>query len=324
MRAVLVEKLGKIEDLIIGDHVLREMSEDEVLIKVAYAGVNFPDILIAQGRYQFQPDLPFSPGGEVAGVVLKVGNNVNHLSVGDRVVAGTGWGGFAEEAIALGSNTFKLPNEVTNESAAATLMTFGTVIHALKDRAQLGKGESLAVLGAAGGVGSAAIQVGKVMGATVIACAFGEEKLKYCAELGADFTLDYAKEKINEKLKELTGGKGVDVIFDPVGADLSEPSFRAIARGGRHLVVGFAAGQVPAIPWNLPLLKSASIVGVFWGGFFRNEPEANARNILLLLDWLKEGKVQPTIDAVMSLNDVKDALQKLVNRDVKGKLLLRP
>ncbi|MEP5612825.1 MAG: NADPH:quinone oxidoreductase family protein [Cyclobacteriaceae bacterium] len=322
MKAVLVEKIGSIDDLVLREHSLRPPRADQVLIKVEYSGVNFPDILIAKGLYQFQPELPFSPGGEVAGTIIEIGKNVKDLNIGDRVVSGTSWGGFAEEALGFASNTHKLPDEISFRDGAATLMTYGTAIHALKDRGQLQKGNVLAVLGAAGGVGSAAIQVGKQLGASVIACAGGDDKLSFCRSLGADDVVNYSKQTIKDKLKELTIGNGVDVIFDPVGGALSESSFRAIARGGRHLVLGFASGEVPAIPWNLPLLKSASIVGVFWGGFFRSGPELNAANIQLLFNWMRKGQITPTIDQVLPLDRAKDALSKLENRKVSGKVLL--
>ncbi|MEP1096543.1 MAG: NADPH:quinone oxidoreductase family protein [Cyclobacteriaceae bacterium] len=322
MKAVLVEKVGSIDDLVFREHSLPPPSADQVLIKVEYAGVNFPDILITKGLYQFQPELPFSPGGEVAGTIMEIGEDVKKLKIGDRVASGTSWGGFAEEALGFASNTHKLPDEVSFKDAAATLMTFGTAIHALKDRAQIQRGETLAVLGAAGGVGSAAIQVGKQLGARVIASASNDEKLSFCKRLGADDFVNYSNQKIKDSLKELTEGKGADVIFDPVGGYLSESSFRAIARGGRHLVLGFASGEVPSIPWNLPLLKSASIVGVFWGGFFRNESKTNATNIQLLFEWLREAKISPSIDEILPLESAKDALRKLQNRHVQGKILL--
>ncbi len=322
MKAILVEKPGPVKDLVFRDHSLPAPNSDQVLIKVEYAGVNFPDILITKGLYQFKPDLPFSPGGEVAGTIIEVGNEVHNLKVGDRVVSGISWGGFAEEALGFASNTHKLPDEVSFKDAAATLETFGTVIHALKDRAHLKSGETLAVLGAGGGVGSAAIQVGKQLGARVIACASTDEKLKFCNSIGADQLINYVTEDLKSKLKELTNGEGVNVIFDPVGGDYSETAFRGISRGGRHLVVGFASGGVPSIPLNLPLLKSASLVGVFWGSFFRKEPKQNADNINLLLEWLKKGSIKPTVDQIFSLENTIEALEKIENRRVLGKILL--
>lgn len=322
MKAVLVEETGAIDRLTVKEHKLPEPDENQVLIRNEYVGVNFPDLLIVKGLYQFQPELPFSPGGEVAGVVAKVGKNVKHLKVGDRVVSGSGWGGFAEETLSFGSNTHKIPEGVSTKDAAATMMTFGTVIHALKDRAELKSGETLAILGAAGGVGAAAIQVGKQLGATIIACASTDEKLTFCKGIGAEEVVNYSVEKIKDRFRQLTKERGVNVIFDPVGGALSESAFRGIAPGGRHLVVGFASGTVPAIPWNLPLLKSASIVGVFWGSFFRCQAAANAENIQLMLNWLKDRKITATIDHVLPLSDAVQALKIVENRDVKGKIVL--
>lgn len=320
MKAVLVNKLGGIDDLILEDHNLPEPSSGQVLIDVKYAGINFPDLLIAKGLYQFQPELPFSPGGEVAGIVKALGAGVESFAIGDRVVSGTGWGGFAEEVLADVSNTHAIPEGVSFQDAAATLMTYGTVIHALKDRGQLKKGESLVVLGASGGVGSAAIQIGKLLGASVVACASNDEKLQFCKEIGADHIVNYSSVDLKSALKGLTSS-GVDVVFDPVGGVYSEPAFRSIARGGRHLVVGFANGKVPALPWNLPLLKSASIVGVFWGGFFRSEPEANAANVQQLMKWLKDDRIKSSIQQIFPLKAYKEALYKVEKREVIGKLL---
>lgn len=322
MKAVLVEKLGGPEDLVYRDHQIEPPGEGYVRIEVKYAGVNFPDTLIIRGKYQFQPELPFSPGGEVAGVVKEVGPGVTEFKPGDRVVAGTTAGGFAEEANAFAFNTHKLPDKVSFKDAASILLTHGTVIHALKDRAALKKGETLVVLGASGGVGTAAIQLGKIMGANVIACASTDEKLAFCESLGADIVHKYTPDNLKSSIKELTKGKGADVIFDAVGGDYSEQAFRAIAPMGRHLVVGFATGTVPAIPWNLPLLKSASITGVFWGNFFRKFPEQNRKNINELLDWLATNQFEPKIDSVHHMSSAKDALQKIEERQVMGKIVL--
>jgi NADPH2:quinone reductase len=324
VKAILIDKLGSIENLVFREHTLPAPADNQVVIKVAYSGVNFPDLLIVKGLYQFQPDLPFSPGGEVAGTVIALGEDVTHLSIGDRVVSGTSWGGFAEEVLGFASNTHKLPDEISFKDAAATLMTFGTVIHALKDRAHIRNGETLAVMGASGGVGTAAIQVGRQLGAKIIACSSTSEKLTFCKSLGADLLVNYSDEDLKSRLKELTHGAGVDIIFDPVGGKFSEQAFRAIARAGRHLVVGFANGEIPAIPWNLPLIKSASIVGVFWGGFFRNEPEKNFSNIQLLFEWLSKGEIKAAIDEVFDLEDAQRALRKIERREVKGKILLKP
>lgn len=323
MKAILVEKLGSIEELVFKEHTLPPPAKDQVLIRTSYSGVNFPDILITKGLYQFQPELPFSPGGEVAGTIMQIGEDVSNLKVGDRVVSGTSWGGFAEEVLGFASNTHKVPEDVSPKEAASTLMNFGTAIHALKDRAKLEKGETIAILGASGGVGSAAIQTAKQFGANVIACASSDQKLDTCKRIGADHVVNYTNQDLKNCLKEITDNKGVDVIFDPVGDRLSEQAFRAIARNGRHLVVGFASGTVPSIPWNLPLLKSASIVGVFWGGFFRNESEKNKQNIQLLFQWLKESSIKILLDEVMELKDASMALYKLEQQIAHGKILLR-
>jgi len=323
MKAILVKELNGPDSLIYEDFEIDAPGPGRVLMDVEYAGVNFPDILITQGKYQFQPEMPFSPGGEVAGVIKEIGEGVSAFKAGDRVVSGTTWGGFAEEALGFDFNTHHVPDSVNLKDAASILMTHGTVIHALKDRAQLKEGETLVVLGASGGVGTAAIQLGKIMGARVIAFTSSEDKKQFCLESGADEAHDYQLEDLKEKIKKVTGGKGADVIFDPIGGDFSEQAFRGIAPKGRYLVIGFASGKVPAIQWNLPLLKSASIVGVFWGSFFRNYPEENKANIAQLMKWVNSGQLRPQIDSEYSLKDTADALNKLRYRNVKGKVLIK-
>lgn len=323
MKAILVARHGGPELLTYKEHQLPPPGPDQVLIDVAYAGVNFPDTLIIQGKYQFQPELPFSPGGEVAGVIKEVGTNVTSLSVGDKVVSGTSWGGFAEQALGFAANTHKIPEGVGFREAAATLMTYGTVIHALKDRARLQKGETFVVLGASGGVGVAAIQLGKWLGAKVIACASTPEKIAFCEKAGADELLLYTEKNVKQEIKEMTGGRGSDVVFDPVGGDYTESAFRAIAPMGRYLVVGFASGNVPSLPMNLPLLKSASIMGVFWGNFFRNYPAQNQQNIQQVLELLKNRIIRPQIDRVLPLAEAAQALKSLQDRTVMGKVLLK-
>ena len=234
--------------------------KDEILISVKVAGVNFPDILIVQGKYQFKPELPFSPGGEVSGIIKKVGENVKKFKVGDKVFAGSTWGGFSEEAIVMSSNTFKIPNGISYEDAAASMVNYGTSFHALVDRAKIKKNEVILILGASGGVGTAAIQIAKQLGAIVIAAASSKEKLDYCKEIGADYCINYSKDDIKEKVKSLTKGIGANIIYDPVGDKFSEPALRSIAWKGRFLVVGFAAGQIPKIPLNLVLLKGCQII----------------------------------------------------------------
>lgn len=321
MKAVLVKSLTGPADLVFGEHEIGKPEKGRVLIEVKFAGVNFPDILITQGKYQFQPDLPFSPGGEVAGIIKEVGEGVTEFKPGDRVVSGTTWGGFAEEALGFGFNTHHLPDEVSFKDGATILMTHGTVIHALKDRAELKAGETLVVLGASGGVGTASIQIGKILGAKVIALTSSEEKMKFCLEAGADEAYTYSLDNLKETIKSVTG-KGADVIFDPIGGDFTEQAFRGIAPKGRHLMIGFASGHVPKIPMNLPLLKSASIVGAFWGSFFRNFPEENKQNIAQLMEWVKDGKLKPIVDEVFPLEKTAEGLKKLQDRSVMGKVLV--
>ena len=322
MKAMVVKSLTGPGDLVLADHTIEDPGEGRVAIEVKYAGVNFPDILITQGKYQFQPELPFAPGGEVAGIIKAVGSSVEEFKPGDRVVAGTTWGGFAEEVLGFDFNTHHLPDDVSFKDAATILMTHGTVIHALQDRAKIEKGETLVVLGASGGVGTAAIQLGKILGAKVIALTSSEEKLRFCIDAGADEAYQYTLSDLKAKIKSITDGRGADVIFDPIGGDFAEQAFRGIAPGGRYLVVGFASGKVPAIPWNLPLLKSASIVGTFWGSFFRNYPKENKLNIERLMQWVKDGTLKPIVDSVYPLSETSAGLRKLQEREVMGKVLI--
>ncbi|SMD39112.1 NADPH2:quinone reductase [Reichenbachiella faecimaris] len=324
MKAVLCESYGPPENLVIKEIESLVPDHGEVIIEVKASGLNFPDTLIIEGKYQFQPEMPFSPGGEVAGIVKEIGDGVTHLKAGDCVMAGTGWGGFAQEVRGKVSNVFPLPDRISFEQAASTMMTFGTSYHALVNRAELKTGETLMVLGAAGGVGTAAIQIGKALGAQVIAAASTDEKLDYCKSIGADLTINYSKEDLKNQAKALTNGKGVDVIYDPIGDRFTEPALRAIAWKGRYLVVGFAAGEIPKIPLNLPLLKGCSIMGVFWGGFFRNEPQVNAENFMTIVEWLKEGKVKAQIHKKYPLEEVAAAMEELTSKKVKGKIIFEP
>ncbi|MEP4092956.1 NADPH:quinone oxidoreductase family protein [Reichenbachiella sp.] len=324
MKAVLCESYGPPENLVVRDIESLIPARDEVIIQVKASGLNFPDTLIIEGKYQFQPEMPFSPGGEVAGIVKSVGQDVTHLKEGDRVMAGTGWGGFAEEVRGKASNVFLIPDSISFVQCAATMMTFGTSYHALVNRAELKAGETLMVLGASGGVGTAAIQIGKTLGAKVIAAASTGEKLNYCRSLGADLTINYSKEDLKKQAKVLTDGKGVDVIYDPIGDKFTEPALRAISWKGRYLVVGFAAGDIPKIPLNLPLLKGCSIVGVFWGGFFRNEPEVNAKNFKTIVKWLEEGTVVAKVHKEYALENVAKAMNELTSKKVMGKIVFVP
>lgn len=324
MKAVLCKSYGPPESLVVEETNELTPDKNEVIIAVNACGLNFPDTLIIEGKYQFQPEMPFSPGGEVAGTIKKVGESVKHLKVGDRVMSGTGWGGFAEEVKATASNVFSLPPSMDFLTAASSMMTYGTSYHALVNRASLQAGETLLVLGAAGGVGTAAVQIGKALGAKVIAAASSEDKLDFCRANGADMTINYSTEDLKKRTKELTEGKGADVIYDPIGDKFTEPALRAIAWKGRYLIVGFAAGDIPQIPMNLPLLKGCQIVGVFWGGFFRNEPQKNAENFGTIIKWFAEGKLTSRIHAQYPLEKVAEAMNAMTNKEVKGKIVLVP
>ena len=294
----------------------------EVLIEIKAASLNFPDLLIVQNKYQIKPPLPFVPGSEYAGVVQAVGDGVSHLQVGQNVACLSGTGGFATHTLAPAALCMPLPPGFSYVDAAAFIMIYATSHHALADRAQLKPGETVLVLGAAGGVGTSAIQIAKAMGAKVIAAASTDEKCALCRSIGADATLNYSTENLREAIKALTDGKGPDVIYDPVGGELAEPAFRSIAWRGRYLVVGFASGTIPALPLNLTLLKGASIVGVFWGSFAKQEPKANASAMTELANWYAQGKIKPVIDRTMPMAELKAAYAHMGSRGVKGKLVL--
>ena len=294
----------------------------EVLIEIKAASLNFPDILIVQNKYQMKPALPFVPGSEYAGTVAAVGAGVTHLKVGQSVACLSGTGGFGTHTIAPAERCMPLPPGFSFVDAAAFIMIYATSHHALIDRGQLKAGETVLVLGAAGGVGTAAIQIAKAVGAKVIAAASTDDKCALCKSIGADETINYQTENLRERLKALTNGNGPDVIYDPVGGDFAEPAFRSIAWRGRYLVVGFASGPIPALPFNLALLKGASIVGVFWGDYSRREPKANATMMAELAQWYEQGKVKPVIDATMPMSDLKAAYAHMGSRGVKGKLVM--
>jgi NADPH:quinone reductase len=323
MKALVCSAFGPLDTLTVGDLPDPVVGPGEVLIDVHAAGVNFPDLLIVQGLYQFKPEPPFAPGGEVAGVVTAVGPGVERFQLGDRVMATTLWGGFAEKALAREHQVMAIADGVDDEIASAIGITYGTSFHALKDRACLRRGETLLVLGAAGGVGLAAVEIGAAMGATVIAAASSDEKLAIAREHGARHGIHYGREDLRATLKELTGGRGLDVIYDPVGGALSEQALRSIAWEGRFLVVGFAAGEVPKLPLNLVLLKGCQVVGVFWGAFTERTPERNRANLSELVIWYREGSIRPHIDGVYDLEQSIEALRRLEARDVKGKLVIR-
>ena len=294
----------------------------EVRVAIRAASLNFPDLLIVQNKYQMKPPLPFVPGSEYAGVIEAVGEGVKGLKPGDAVAAFGGTGGFGTHACVADALVMPLPPGFAFDDASAFILTYGTTHHALLDRGALKAGETLLVLGAAGGVGTAAIQIGKVAGARVIAAASSDEKLELCKQIGADATINYASGNLREELKALTNGKGPDVVYDPVGGDLAEPVFRSIAWRGRYLVVGFAQGTIPALPLNLALLKGASVVGVFWGDFARREPKANAQGLAELARWYAEGKVKPVIDRRLPMDQLMQAYELMGSRKVRGKLVM--
>ncbi len=294
----------------------------EVLIEIKAASLNFPDLLIVQNKYQMKPPLPFVPGSEYAGVVQAVGEGVTHLRPGQNVACLSGTGGFATHVVAPAALCMPLPEGFAHVDAAAFIMIYATSHHALIDRAQLKAGETVLVLGAAGGVGTAAIQIAKAQGARVIAAASTDEKCALCLSIGADAVINYAQENLREAIKGLTGGRGPDVIYDPVGGEYTEPAFRSIAWRGRYLVVGFASGPIPSLPLNLPLLKGASLVGVFWGDFAKREPQANAAMMQELAHWYAEGKVKPVIDRTMPMSQLKAAYEHMGSRGVMGKLVM--
>lgn len=322
MKAVLCKQHGLPETLVVEEVPDLVPGPRQVVISVSACGVNFPDTLIIQNLYQFKPALPFSPGGELSGVVKSVGEGVKHLQPGQPVLAFTGWGGYAEEVCADAKSVIPLPPGLDMKVAAAFMMTYGTSYHALKDRAQLQAGETLLVLGAAGGVGLAAIELGKKMGARVIAAASTADKLDVCKQHGADDVINYETEDLRERVKVLTDGKGADVIYDPVGGKYAEPALRSIAWKGRYLVVGFAAGDIPKIPLNLALLKGCAIMGVFWGDFAVREPQTNMANGMQLFQWLMTGELKPHISATYPLEKAAEALRSLMERKVSGKVVL--
>jgi NADPH:quinone reductase len=315
---------GPPEQLAIEDVADPVAGPREAVIDVHACGVNFPDVLMVQDLYQFKPGLPFSPGGEVSGVVSAVGLEVTEVSVGDRVVAACGFGGFAEKVAVRASSIHRVPDGVDLTAAAALLTTYGTSYHALRDRAGLRAGETLLVLGAGGGVGLAAVELGVQMGAEVIAAASTPGKLDACRDRGAAATIDYTTTDLKAWLKEYTGGRGVDVVYDPVGGDLAEPALRSTGWQGRYLVIGFAAGDIPRIPLNLPLLKGCSIVGVFYGEHAARDPQMNRAMIVELLDMLADGRIRPRVSAQFPLERSADALRELMDRRVIGKAVVLP
>ena len=322
MRAVLCEKYGPPDSLVVKDLPSPRAGAGEVVVSVKAASVNFPDVLIIENKYQFKPPLPFSPGSELSGVIKEVGEGVSGWKAGDRVMAFTTYGAFSEEVKVEATRLCRMPVKMGFEEGAAFVLTYGTSDHALRDRAALASGETLLVLGAAGGVGIAAIEIGKALGARVIACASSDEKLAVCREHGADATINYATEDLRERIKALTDARGPDVVYDAVGGPYTEPAFRSIAWRGRLLVVGFAAGEIPKLPLNLALLKGASVVGVFWGDFGRREPKQFAESLRQIATWYEQGKLRPHVSEKFPLERAAEALKLMAARKVKGKVVL--
>jgi NADPH2:quinone reductase len=323
MKALVCKELGLADKLeLIEDWPAPEVGEHDVLIQVKAAGLNFPDVLIIQGKYQIQPELPFIPGGECSGVVTAVGDKVTRFKVGDKVISMGASGAFCEQIAVHEMGAFPMPEGLSFEQAAGISITYFTSYYALKQRANIQPGETLLVLGAAGGVGTTAIELGKLMGARVIAAASSDEKLALCKQLGADELINYSTTDLKDAIKELTDGKGVDVVYDPVGGDYAEPAIRGMAWNGRYLVIGFASGPIPKIPLNLALLKGCAIVGVFWGRFSGEEPQLNLQNIEELWELFAAGKIAPVVTDSFSVTDYEQAFNCLIERRARGKVIM--
>ncbi len=322
MKAIICSKYGLPNSLEYKEVDDPKPKKGELLISIKACSANFPDTLIIQGLYQYKPEPPFSPGSDIAGIVEEVGEGVKGFTIGDEIVGFNPYGGFAEKVTVQARDCFPKPKGMSMVNASAFLMAYGTSYHALKDRGEVKEGDTVLVLGAAGGVGITAVELAKLMGAKVIAAASTDEKLELCKKFGADEVINYSREDLKERTKELTGGKGVDVIYDPVGGEYSEKAFRAIAWKGKHLVIGFANGAIPKIPLNLPLLKGGDVRGVFWGSFTQREPQKSMVNITELVTWFLTGKLKPHIDATYALKDAPKALEAIMNRKVKGKIVI--
>jgi NADPH:quinone reductase len=324
VKALLCREYGPIDRLKVEEVPSPRPGPNELLVEVKASSLNFPDALLVQGLYQIKPPLPFSPGMELAGIVKEVGTGVRGIGNGDRVVASPGRGGFAEECVVAAERIFPLPSGMDFDTASAFLLTYCTSLHALQDCGHLQPGETLVVLGAAGGVGTSAIEIGKAMGARVIAAASSEEKLAFCKELGADETIDYEKSDLRQRILELTGGKGAEVVYDPVGGAHAESALRATAWHGRFLVIGFASGVIPQLKLNLLLLKERSLIGVYWGDWVQRDPQGQRRNVEQLVAWFGEKKVKPAVSERVSLAEAPAAMQRLLERKVKGKVVVVP
>lgn len=322
MKALLCKVLDGPQSLVIENIEEPAAQQGEIIVSVKAAALNFFDTLITRGKYQFKPDLPFSPSGEIAGIVETLGPGATGFKPGDRVTAYLGWGGAREKVAVPAAKLVPIPAGVSDAVAAGLSITYGTAIHGLRDRASLKPGETVAVLGASGGAGLAAVELAHIMGAKVIAVASSAEKLEVCRAAGADLTVDYSSGDLKQALRDVTGGEGVDVVYDCVGGDHAEPAVRALKWGGRFLVVGFASGEIPRLPLNLLLLKGASAVGVFWGDAVRRDPDGHRANMVQLMDWIASGKLKPRIDKVFPLEGAREALAMLQNRTATGKLVL--
>jgi NADPH2:quinone reductase len=324
MRALVCNQPGPVSGLTVAELPLPQPGAREVLVRVEAAGLNYPDALIVQGKYQVKPPTPFVPGMELAGVVLQVGAEVKGLRPGDPVMATSTTGAFAEACPVAAERVIPRPASLAPDLAAASLITYGTTLHALEDRARVQPGETVLVLGAAGGVGTAAVELAKLLGAKVVAAASSAEKLELCRALGADHLVDYVKEDLRQRVKELTDGRGVDVVYDPVGGPYTEVALRSTGWGGRLLVIGFAAGEIPKIPVNLTLLNARSILGAYWGEWSQRNREASVAGLRRIAEWIAAGKLRPAITRRLRLEEVPGAMQDLVERRVQGKLVVLP
>lgn len=323
MKAIVCTQHGGPELLQLSDIATPEISGDQVLVDVYYCGVNFPDTLIIQDKYQFKPPLPFSPGGEIAGIITQTGPEVKNCKIGDRVMALTGWGGMAEHVSVKASHVFPIPAELDLLDASICMYTLGTAYFALKNKAQLKSGQTVLILGAAGGVGSAAIMLAKLLGAKVIAAASSNEKLAYCKLIGADETINYSTENLKTRIKEITSNKGVETVFDTIGGPFAEEALKSVTWNGHYLIVGFASGIIPQIPFNIALLKGCSVHGIFWGAFAEKESGANRENFIQLIQWILQGKLKQHIHQLYSLEDAPKAIQEMIQRKVNGKAVIQ-
>ncbi len=322
MKAIVCNNFGPIQDIEYKDVKKPIIQDKSVIINVKSVGVNFPDGLLVQGKYQLKPETPFIPGMEVAGEIITVGSSVKNFQIGDRVAALSQLSGYAEQAVVQEKSVFKIPNNMSFDDSCALLCAYGTSHYALKQRAQLQKNELLVVLGASGSTGIAAIQIGKIIGAKVIAVSSNSEKQKIAKDNGADISIGY--DNLKEELKSISKGKGVDVIFDPVGGDIFDTVARTMARSGRLLVIGFASGRIPKLAVNLALVKEFSVVGVFWGAFTRGEPEEYKKNMIELFEWYQKDLLKPLIEENYPLSEAAKVLEKILARGAKGKIILRP